>query len=160
LLLSKRCWTARRVRRRRSDQQADTIYHAIVEGWAYKKGNCAKHSSVAGTKCGMECMHNPTDGMVHWHEHAMKLLTEAVANRIVGPGAPVPPELLSRSWGRFTLGGKAYDYQEVTLQREKLHASFMDGLAENPEKYSPVVVLPGVEELWRRASLAGRSKCG
>jgi hypothetical protein len=42
-------------------------------------------------------MHNPTDGMVHWHEHAMELLTEAVAKRIVAPGAPVPPELLSRS---------------------------------------------------------------
>jgi hypothetical protein len=37
----------------------------------------------------------------------------------------------------------------VTLQREELHARFMDGVAENPEKYSPVVVvaLPDVDEL-------------
>jgi hypothetical protein len=67
--------------KKEKDQQADTIYHAIVEGWAYKKGECVKHSSVAGTKCGMGCTHNRTDGMVHWHEHAMKLLTEAVATR-------------------------------------------------------------------------------
>jgi hypothetical protein len=84
----------------------------------------------------------------------MKLLVGAKEGRISAPGAPVPPELLKRSWGNFSLGGKAYDYEDVTKQREALHAQFMEGVAENPENYSPVVHLPDVDELGQ--SLVGR----
>ena len=124
---------------------AKEAFYTITIGWRYKDGTCTQSSSAG---CRLKCKLQSHPGWKmdqHMIEHVLLLLSLVERGKIKKPDAPELPPMSTRAFGSVTLGKRTADAAIRDRDRQAMYDAFMADVTINPQKYSPVVLLPQVD---------------